>query len=77
MAGAILDGSTRGPLQGPPEYWIETLTSFALDLGFDTFLLMPTADPVAQIERFATEVAPAVRAAVARSRTQPDHAQEV
>jgi alkanesulfonate monooxygenase SsuD/methylene tetrahydromethanopterin reductase-like flavin-dependent oxidoreductase (luciferase family) len=59
--GAILDGSTRGLLEGPPSHWIETLESFAGDLGFDTFIFWPGEEPLSQIERFAEEVVPALR----------------
>jgi len=60
VSGAIVDGSTRGLLEGPPEHWTETLTGFA-ELGFDTFILWPREEPLAQIERFAEEVVPALR----------------
>ena len=63
-------GEDRGSgMTGPPEKWIETLTSFVLDIGMDTFLFWPTSDDrLAQFERFGREVAPAVREAVARAR---------
>jgi alkanesulfonate monooxygenase SsuD/methylene tetrahydromethanopterin reductase-like flavin-dependent oxidoreductase (luciferase family) len=61
MGGAITDGPAQGLLQGPPEHWIETLGGFARDLGFDTFVFWPGEDHGAQIERFAREVAPALR----------------
>jgi alkanesulfonate monooxygenase SsuD/methylene tetrahydromethanopterin reductase-like flavin-dependent oxidoreductase (luciferase family) len=60
--GTIVDGPTRGLLEGPPEHWIETLTGFAQELGFDTFVFWPGDDPLAQIERFAEEVVPPLRA---------------
>jgi len=59
--GAIVDGPVTGLLQGPPEHWVETLSGFASDLGFDTFVFWPGEDHVAQVERFAREVAPALR----------------
>jgi alkanesulfonate monooxygenase SsuD/methylene tetrahydromethanopterin reductase-like flavin-dependent oxidoreductase (luciferase family) len=62
VGGTILDGPVRGLLQGPPEHWVETLTGFAADLGFDTFVFWPDDDPRTQLERFAAEVAPALRA---------------
>ena len=61
VGGVIADGPTRGLLQGPPDHWIETLTRFASELGFDTFIFWPGEDPLAQAERFATEVVPALR----------------
>jgi alkanesulfonate monooxygenase SsuD/methylene tetrahydromethanopterin reductase-like flavin-dependent oxidoreductase (luciferase family) len=61
VSGRIADGPTRGLLDGPPEHWVETLTSFAAELGFDTFIFWPAEDPVGQLERFAHEVVPALR----------------
>lgn len=57
----IVDGPTHGLLQGPPEHWVETLKYFATELGFDTFIFWPGADPLSQLERFAKEVVPALR----------------
>jgi alkanesulfonate monooxygenase SsuD/methylene tetrahydromethanopterin reductase-like flavin-dependent oxidoreductase (luciferase family) len=64
--GAI-DGS-GGFLQGPVEQWVDELTELALDHGMDTFVFGPSEDPVPQLQRFAAEVAPAVRERVARDR---------
>ena len=44
------------------------LTHFVVELGMDTFMFWPTNAPLRQIEIFASEVAPAVREAVARIR---------
>jgi alkanesulfonate monooxygenase SsuD/methylene tetrahydromethanopterin reductase-like flavin-dependent oxidoreductase (luciferase family) len=63
VSGTIVDGPTQGLLQGPPEHWIETLTGFAEELGFDTFIFWPSDEPQAQLERFAEEIVPALRAA--------------
>jgi alkanesulfonate monooxygenase SsuD/methylene tetrahydromethanopterin reductase-like flavin-dependent oxidoreductase (luciferase family) len=68
LVGRIVDGSVEGLLHGPPEHWVETLTGFALELGFDTFVFWPSEEPVRQLEWFAADVAPAVREAVARER---------
>lgn len=68
LPGEIAEGPTRGLLQGPVTHWVETLTQFALDLGFDTFVFWPSTDPVRQTERFAQEIVPAVRTAVERTR---------
>ena len=65
VGGTIADGPTTGLLEGPPEHWIETLGGFASELGFDTFVFWPAEDPLAQTERFAQEVVPGLRAAVA------------
>jgi alkanesulfonate monooxygenase SsuD/methylene tetrahydromethanopterin reductase-like flavin-dependent oxidoreductase (luciferase family) len=65
VSGRIADGPVRERLHGPPDHWIETLTGFVLELGFDSFLFGPAGDVLGQIERFAQEVAPGVREAVA------------
>jgi hypothetical protein len=56
-------------LDGPAEQWVDELTGLALEQGMDTFVFGPVESPLAQVERFAAEVAPAVRAAVARHRS--------
>jgi alkanesulfonate monooxygenase SsuD/methylene tetrahydromethanopterin reductase-like flavin-dependent oxidoreductase (luciferase family) len=63
IGGTIADGPTRGLLDGPPEHWVETLTRFAEELGFDTFVFWPADEQEAQLERFAEEVVPALRGA--------------
>ena len=49
----------RGPLEGPPSRWVETLTGFALEQGMDTFIFWPSGDHERQVE--AGEVVPAVK----------------
>jgi alkanesulfonate monooxygenase SsuD/methylene tetrahydromethanopterin reductase-like flavin-dependent oxidoreductase (luciferase family) len=68
VMGEVTDGATGELLHGPLEHWVEQLTTWALELGFDTFVFWPARDPVAQLERFAADVVPAVRAAVDRAR---------
>jgi alkanesulfonate monooxygenase SsuD/methylene tetrahydromethanopterin reductase-like flavin-dependent oxidoreductase (luciferase family) len=68
VKGTIADGPVRERLHGPPDHWIETLTGFVLELGFDSFVLWPDDDVLGQVERFAQEVAPGVREAVAAAR---------
>jgi alkanesulfonate monooxygenase SsuD/methylene tetrahydromethanopterin reductase-like flavin-dependent oxidoreductase (luciferase family) len=63
VGGTIVDGPAWGLLQGSPEHWVETLSGFAGELGFDTFVFWPEEDPLGQLERFAREVVPALRAA--------------
>ncbi len=65
VGGTIVDGPARGLVTGPPRHWIETLTGFATELGFDTFVFWPDEEPLRQVERFATEVVPALRDAPA------------
>jgi alkanesulfonate monooxygenase SsuD/methylene tetrahydromethanopterin reductase-like flavin-dependent oxidoreductase (luciferase family) len=64
VKGAIADGPVRDRLNGPPDHWVETLTGFVRELGFDSFILWPEDDVLGQIGRFAQEVAPGVREAV-------------
>jgi alkanesulfonate monooxygenase SsuD/methylene tetrahydromethanopterin reductase-like flavin-dependent oxidoreductase (luciferase family) len=66
LGGTIVDGPTQSLLHGSPAHWVETLTSFARELGFDTFVFWPDEEPLAQLERFAQEVVPGVRSALAR-----------
>lgn len=67
--GAI-DGD-GGFLNGPAEQWIDELAELALERGMDAFVFGPSQDPVHQVLRFAAEIAPAVREAVAQHRNQP------
>ena len=61
VGGTIADTPAGGLLEGPPEHWIETLGGFAKELGFDTFVFWPDEEPLTQLERFATEIVPALR----------------
>jgi alkanesulfonate monooxygenase SsuD/methylene tetrahydromethanopterin reductase-like flavin-dependent oxidoreductase (luciferase family) len=63
--GLIADGEASGFLNGPVDHWVETLTDMARNYGFDGFVLWPEEDPLGQTERFAREVVPAVRDALA------------
>jgi alkanesulfonate monooxygenase SsuD/methylene tetrahydromethanopterin reductase-like flavin-dependent oxidoreductase (luciferase family) len=65
VAGSITDGD-RGPgvLDGPVAHWVDTLASWATDLGVTAFIFWPPDTDVRHVERFAAEVAPAVRRAV-------------
>ncbi|MPY82407.1 MAG: LLM class flavin-dependent oxidoreductase [Actinophytocola sp.] len=66
--GAITDSAPTGFLHGPVDQWVDELTELVLDGGMDTFVFATQDDDVSQIQRFAREVAPAVRDAVARER---------
>jgi hypothetical protein len=68
LMGEITEAAGAELFQGPVEHWVETLTGFALELGFDTFIFWPGGRAPHQVERFAEEVAPGVRAAVERAR---------
>ena len=68
LSGEITDGASGESgewLHGPVEHWVEELTKLVRDFGFDGFVLSPADGSLEQIERFATEVAPAVREAAA------------
>lgn len=71
VMGRIGDASSGEPLQGDVAQWIEELTRYVLELRFDGFVFWPNGEPLAQVERFAREVVPAVREA-ARSAGKPD-----
>jgi hypothetical protein len=55
-----------GFLVGPSAQWVEELLPYALDDGAATFIL--SGDDPATMQRFAEEVAPALRSAVERER---------
>lgn len=62
IGGLITDRpSGEGVLVGPVGQWVETLIEWADDPGIDAFIFWPAADELVQVERFASEVAPAVR----------------
>ena len=60
-------GTGDGVLVGPVGQWVETLVEWSADPGIDTFVFWPTADELTQVERFAAEVATAVRERLAGS----------
>lgn len=65
--GEITAGESTGILQGPVDQWVDELTNLSVTYGFDTFIFWGEGD--GQLQRFAEEVAPAVRAQVAIERT--------
>lgn len=66
VSGAVTDGESTGLLRGPVTQWVDELPPLALDLGFDTFVFW--GDGPGQLARFAEEVVPAVRDAIAAAR---------
>lgn len=63
VGGSIGDAAGER-FRGPPGQWVSEISE-AVALGMDTFVFWPEGeDRNAQVERFATEVAPAVRAAL-------------
>jgi hypothetical protein len=49
---------------GTVDQWIETLSEWAVELGFDTFIFWAVTEPAEQLSLFASEVVPGVRAKV-------------
>jgi alkanesulfonate monooxygenase SsuD/methylene tetrahydromethanopterin reductase-like flavin-dependent oxidoreductase (luciferase family) len=68
VSGRITQGERGDFLEGPASQWVDELTRLAVELGMDTFIFWPSADPTEQLSRFAEEVGPAVRSAVANDR---------
>jgi hypothetical protein len=64
VSGSLTDGARgEGPLDGPTDQWVETLTGWAVDLRIDAFIVWPPDPGTTMIERLAAEVIPAVREA--------------
>jgi alkanesulfonate monooxygenase SsuD/methylene tetrahydromethanopterin reductase-like flavin-dependent oxidoreductase (luciferase family) len=73
LSGVITDGARGdGPIEGPVDQWVDTLAGWATDLGLDSFVFWPPDTGTEQVELYANEVAPAVRAAL--SETPPARA---
>ena len=66
--GVIRDTPGDGPLDGPVERWVDQLVAWHLDLRVDSFVYWVPDDGLGPVERFAREVVPAVREAIARER---------
>jgi hypothetical protein len=71
VVGAIGAGRGGPGLTDDAGSWVDALTDWSVDLGFDTFIFWPTTAPLAQLEVFATEVVPGVRQRVSERRSQP------
>ena len=65
--GIITDGATEGLLRGPVSQWTDELTNLAILYHFDTFVFW--GEGQGQLQRFAEQVAPAVRIQIAAERT--------
>lgn len=68
VIGAIGGHGGAPGLVGDVPRWVDTLTDWSVELGFDTFVFWPAFDPERQLALFADEVVPAVRESVARIR---------
>jgi Hemerythrin HHE cation binding domain len=64
-----IGATSRGLLDGPTDQWAEELAGLALEHGVSTFIL--GSDDPTMLQRFAAEVAPAVRDLVAGERETP------
>jgi alkanesulfonate monooxygenase SsuD/methylene tetrahydromethanopterin reductase-like flavin-dependent oxidoreductase (luciferase family) len=63
VSGKVTDGERGdGPLDGPPEHWVETLARLTEQLGLGAIIL--PAQGVEQVERLLAEVVPGLRDAV-------------
>jgi alkanesulfonate monooxygenase SsuD/methylene tetrahydromethanopterin reductase-like flavin-dependent oxidoreductase (luciferase family) len=72
VVGMVGPRAGRSGLIGDVGSWVDTLTGWAVDLGFDTFIFWPNAAPHSQLATFAGEVVPAVRERVRdRRATKP------
>jgi alkanesulfonate monooxygenase SsuD/methylene tetrahydromethanopterin reductase-like flavin-dependent oxidoreductase (luciferase family) len=72
VVGMIGPRAGGSGLIGDVGSWVDTLTEWAVDLGFDTFIFWPNAAPHSQLATFAGEVVPAVRERVSdRRATRP------
>jgi alkanesulfonate monooxygenase SsuD/methylene tetrahydromethanopterin reductase-like flavin-dependent oxidoreductase (luciferase family) len=67
LGGMITDGERDDDhLTGPVDHWVATLSEWAAEIGVDSFVFWPQDSGTQQVERFAREVAPSVRAATGR-----------
>jgi len=65
LAGTITDGRRgEGPLDGPPDQWVDTLAEWHHRHRLDAFVLWSPDPAVHHVERFAAEIVPGVRAAI-------------
>ncbi|MDJ0420020.1 LLM class flavin-dependent oxidoreductase [Rhodococcus opacus] len=64
-----IGGRGEGPgLSMSADDWARTLASWAIELGFDTFVFWPVTDHLTQLGMFAAEIVPAVRELVEHAR---------
>jgi alkanesulfonate monooxygenase SsuD/methylene tetrahydromethanopterin reductase-like flavin-dependent oxidoreductase (luciferase family) len=67
ISGRIGPGG-GGFLDGPAGQWVEQLLPLVIETGMDTFVVWSSESTASQLQRFAAEVAPALREAVAAHR---------
>ncbi|MGH2747460.1 MAG: LLM class flavin-dependent oxidoreductase [Actinomycetota bacterium] len=66
VAGAIGETASAEGMVGSASMWTDTLARWTTDVGMDTYIFWPTAEPQRQIALFAEEIVPAVRKATGR-----------
>ncbi|WP_216212453.1 LLM class flavin-dependent oxidoreductase [Amycolatopsis aidingensis] len=59
----------EGFLRGPVDQWVDELTELAVEYGMDTFVFGAEQDDLDQFHRWAEEVVPAAREAIAAHRS--------
>ena len=68
LSGSISDGSSGAEAAAAGDRsvdeWVELLAGWRDDPGIDGFIFWPPDSGTEQVERFAVEVVPAVRAAI-------------
>ncbi|MFE7422594.1 LLM class flavin-dependent oxidoreductase [Rhodococcus sp. NPDC057529] len=62
--GRVSDTRSDTLFHGTAEQWVSQLTDLVVETGMDTFVFGTDGDDLDQVRKFATGVAPAVRAAV-------------
>ncbi|MER7702449.1 LLM class flavin-dependent oxidoreductase [Kitasatospora sp. NPDC097605] len=67
--GSLGAHRTGHGLVGEVRQWVDTLTEWTVELGFDTYVFWPAADPEHQLAPFTDEVVPAVRERVDAERS--------
>ena len=68
VVGAIGAGRSGPGLTVDVQSWVDALTGWSVELGFDTFIFWPMTAPLAQLEVFASLVVPGVRQRVSERR---------
>ncbi|MQA33116.1 LLM class flavin-dependent oxidoreductase [Modestobacter roseus] len=68
IAGRVSSTSSSGAFDEPVDVWVERLVDLVAEVGMNGFVLWPLEDHDRQYARFAEEVAPAVREALATAR---------
>jgi hypothetical protein len=60
--------ATAGGVTGSVDEWVDLLSGWVTELGFDTFILWPAVPDLGQVGTFGKDVAAGVRAEVKRRR---------